>query len=139
MIRKHTEEDLEAIMNIWMEASSLAHPFLNPAFVEKVKSDMRTMYIPGSETWVYEIDGSIAGFISMIENEIGGLFVWPKQHSNGIGSKLVHYVSEFNEQLEVEVFEKNRIGRSFYDKMGFRTERHYMHEQSGERVLRLKK
>lgn len=137
MIRKHSEIDLEAIMYIWQESSTLAHPFLNSTFAEKVKSDMRNMYIPGSDTWVYEMDNQVAGFISMIGNEIGGLFVLPEYHSQGIGSALVSFVSDFNKELEVEVFKKNRIGRSFYDKIGFNLKNDYFHEQSGERVLRL--
>lgn len=139
MIRKHSENDLEAIMHIWQESSTLAHPFLNSDFFEKVKSDMRNMYIPGSDTWVFETDKRVVGFVSMIENEIGGLFVLPEYHSQGIGSALVSFVSDFNKELEVEVFKKNKIGRSFYDKIGFNLKKDYFHEQSGERVLRLMK
>ena len=84
MIRKHTPKDLDTIMSIWLQSSTLAHPFLDASFVDKVNHDMRTMYIPGSETWVYEEDETIVGFISMIGNEIGGLFVLPNHHSKGI-------------------------------------------------------
>ncbi len=139
MIRKHVENDLEQIMKIWDESSTLAHPFLNSAFVEKVKSDMRNIYIPDSETWVYENDLGVIGFISMIDDEIGGLFVLPQNQSSGIGTKLVNYVSQLHEKLEVEVFEKNQIGRSFYNKYGFEIIKEYMHEDSGEMLLRLLK
>ena len=94
MIRKHKEQDLEQIINIWYQSSTLAHPFLNSSYVEKVKSDMTNIYIPNSETWVYEIDNTIVGFISMLDNEIGGLFVLPKNHSKGIGTKLVDFIKK---------------------------------------------
>ncbi len=139
MIRKHVENDLEQIMNVWSESSVLAHPFLNSAFVEKVKTDMRKIYIPDSETWVYENELGIVGFISMIDEEIGGLFVLPQHHSTGIGTKLVNYVSDLYEKLEVEVFDKNEIGRAFYSKYGFSLIKAFTHEESGERVLRLRK
>ena len=119
MIRKHTEQDLEQIINVWDKSSSLAHPFLNSTFVEKVKSDMTNLYIPNSETWVYEIDNSIVGFISMLDNEIGGLFVLPDNHAKGIGTRLVDFIKKEHSNLEVEVFEKNHIGRAFYNKYGF--------------------
>lgn len=138
MIRKHKPQDLEQIMNIWHRASSLAHPFLNLKFVEKVEKDMRHIYIPDSETWVFEKDNAIIGFISMIENEIGGLFVLPKNHTNGIGTQLVDFVKKEHKELEVEVFEKNAIGRAFYDKYGFDLIKKYTHEESGNIVLRLK-
>ncbi len=139
MIRKHIENDLEQIMNVWIDSSNLAHPFLHSAFVEKVKTDMRKIYIPNSETWVYENDLRIVGFISMIGNEIGGLFVLPQNHASGIGTKLVNYVSEFHKELEVEVFEKNEIGRAFYNKYGFSLIKEFTHEESGEKILRLRK
>ena len=138
MIRKHKEKDLEQIINIWYKSSTLAHPFLSSSFVEKVKSDMTNIYIPNSETWVYEIDNSIVGFISMLDNEIGGLFVLPNNQSKGIGTKLVDFIKKVHSELEVEVFEKNFIGRAFYDKYGFEKIKKFYHKESENEVLRLK-
>ena len=99
---------------------------------------MTKFYIPDSETWVYEIDHSIVGFISMLDTEIGGLFVLPTNHSKGIGTKLVDFINKKHLELEVEVFEKNSIGRAFYDKYGFKKIKKYSHKESGHEVLRLK-
>ena len=137
MIRKHTDRDLEHIINIWYQSSSLAHPFLSTALMEKVKQDMTHLYIPNSETWVYEKEHEIQGFISMINNEIGGLFVLPKYHSKGIGTQLVNFVKTKHKTLEVEVFEQNKIGRAFYNKYGFKQITQYRHEESDRTVLRL--
>lgn len=138
MIRKHKEQDLEQIINVWYRSSTLAHPFLRSGFVEKVKSDMTNIYIPDSETWVYEIENSIVAFISMLDNEIGGLFVLPDNHSKGIGTELVDFIKKKHSVLEVEVFEKNLIGRAFYNKYGFERIEKYNHKESGNEVLRLK-
>ena len=138
MIRKHNKNDLEQIINVWYQSSTLAHPFLDSGFVEKVKSDMINIYIPDSDTWVYEVNKSIIGFISMLNNEIGGLFVLPKNHSNGIGTELVDFIKSKHSELEVEVFEKNIIGRAFYSKYGFEIIKKFNHEESGNIVLRLK-
>ncbi|RKR18749.1 putative acetyltransferase [Maribacter vaceletii] len=137
MIRKHNKEDLEQIMDVWNQSSSLAHPFLESSFQEEVRNDMKEIYIPGSDTWVYDEGNRILGFISMIGNEIGGLFVLPNNHSKGIGTKLVNYINNFHDHLEVEVFEKNIIGRSFYKKYGFKIISKFMHEPSNEKVVRL--
>ncbi len=139
MIRKHIEKDLEQILNVWYHSSTLAHPFLKFEFVEKVKSDMRNIYIPDSDTWVYEKDLEIVGFISMIGNEIGGLFVMPSILGKGIGTQLVNFVSENHKNLEVEVFEKNKIGRAFYDKHGFQLVKEFTHQESRENVLKMRK
>jgi putative acetyltransferase len=138
VIRKHIENDLEQIMKVWGVSSTLAHPFLKPEFVEMVEKAMRDIYIPNSETWVYEKDSDILGFVSMINNEIGGLFVLPQYHGEGIGTQLVNYLKEIYTILEVEVFEKNKIGRAFYKKYGFVLNKEYTHVESGENVLRLK-
>lgn len=137
MIRKHTAADLDRLMHIWKEASDLAHKFLGADFVEKVQKDMRDIYLPNSQTWVYEEDEEVIGFISMAGNEIGGLFVLPDEHARGVGTALVNYVGLLFEQLEVEVFEKNSIGRKFYDKYGFSPIKKYRHIPSQEMVWRL--
>jgi putative acetyltransferase len=138
MIRKHIPEDAPAILDIWYQASTLAHPFLDDAFVEFVKIAMRDMYIPDSETWVSEENNKILGFISMMDNEIGGLFVLPYNQGKGIGTQLVNFIKPFHNSLEVEVFDKNSIGRAFYDKYGFKQIHNYFHSESNQEVLRLK-
>jgi putative acetyltransferase len=138
MIRKREETDNDEIMNVWHEASSLAHPFLESDFVEKVKKDLRDIYIPNTETWVYEDNNTVIGFVSMLGNEIGGLFVLPNNHLKGIGTQLVNFVNELYGELEVEVFEKNAIGRAFYKKYGFVQIKRYYHTESNNDVLRLR-
>ncbi len=138
MIRKYKESDIENVIKIWYDASALAHPFLKAAFVEKVKRDMRELYLPNALTWVYEEDGEVIGFVSMLENEIGGLFVNPDEHARGIGTVLVNHVRLMHEHLEVEVFENNKIGRAFYNKYGFLSYKESIHEETRQMVLRMK-
>lgn len=138
MIRKYSEIEIPVLMSIWEQASTLAHPFLDTGFAQKVKKAMTEMYLPDSETWVYVESNEIIGFISMIGNEIGGLFVNPAYHSKGIGTSLVNHMKQFHDELEVEVFEKNEIGKPFYQKYGFKTIKEYIHEESKHKVLRMK-
>lgn len=138
MIRRREEKDNDQIMNVWHQASNLAHPFLSSDFVEKAKKDLREIYIPKTETWVYEDNNTVIGFISMLGNEIGGLFVLPDNHFKGIGTQLVNFIDELHDELEVEVFEKNVIGRSFYKKYGFEQIERYYHLESNNNVLRLR-
>lgn len=137
MIRERKEEDTNAIVEVWYSSFTLAHPFIEDAFKEKVKKDMRELYIPNADTWIFEEDDTLIGFISMLGNEIGGLFVNPEHFSKGVGSQLVDHVSEMHEELEVEVFEKNRIGRAFYDKYGFKQIKQYTHAETNCEMLRM--
>ena len=138
MIRKREEKHNNEIINVWYEASSLAHPFLEADFVEKAKKDLRDIYIPNTETWVYEDNNAVIGFISMLGNEIGGLFVLPNNHFKGIGTQLVNFIKESHSELDVKVFEKNAIGRAFYEKYGFVQIKKYYHTESKNEVLRLR-
>lgn len=137
MIRKYESKDVEVVMEIWRRASTQAHSFLNAEFVVKAEDDLRNIYLPATETWVYEIDGNVVGFISMVDNKIGGLFVLPQFQGKGIGSALVDFVATKFSELEVEVFERNLIGITFYDKYGFVPRKSYMHDESGEVVRKL--
>jgi len=137
MIRPFKNTDSEAILTIWYDAQSLAHPFLSKEFVDKVKVMMKDIFIPNSKTWVYEKEGEVIGFVSMMNNEIGGLFVNPNKQSKGIGAALVNYIKTMHDTIEVEVFEKNIIGNSFYNKYGFKRMKSYLHEETNEIVLRL--
>lgn len=53
MIREYTESDNEEIIDIWLRASEIAHPFLDSDFINKEKLKIREVYLPNTKTWVY--------------------------------------------------------------------------------------
>lgn len=139
MIRKYKETEIPRLLEIWEAAALIAHPFLSNEFHEMVKGAMKDLYLPNSDTWVFEESGEIIGFISMAKNEIGGLFVDPNKQSKGIGTLLVNHMNQFHDILEVEVFENNKIGKPFYEKNGFKMMKEYLMKETGQNVLRLRK
>jgi putative acetyltransferase len=62
---------------------------------------------------------AIVGFIGMVENHVGGLFVAPVAHRRGVGRLLLDHTSERLGELTVEVYEQNRSACSFYRSCGF--------------------
>lgn len=66
---------------------------------------------------MFEKEGLVLGFISMMGNEVGAIFVRPDHHGKGIGRELMDFVADFHDELEVEVFERNRVGRIFTTNM----------------------
>jgi putative acetyltransferase len=43
MIRKYTANETDALITIWENADSVAHPFLPKSVREKVREDMRNI------------------------------------------------------------------------------------------------
>jgi putative acetyltransferase len=137
MLRDYRVEDLDDLMATWAAASKIAHPFLSDEFQQKVGLDIANVYLPVTENWVWETDGRLVGFVSLFGNEIGGLFVDPSYQRQGIGKALVDHVANEREELEVEVFKDNAIGRAFYAKYGFVLKGESVHEESGFDLIRL--
>lgn len=137
MIRKYNKKDVDAVVSSWRLASELAHPFLTAEFFEQEADNVRNVYLVYAETWVVEAEGRVIGFIALIEDEVGGLFVDPKFHGQGHGRALVDKAVTEKGPLRVEVFKLNEIGRSFYDSYGFVGLDEYTHEASGQPTLRM--
>ena len=137
MIRVYDPIDTDTLVSIWEKANALAHPFLTDEFVCQVKEDMRNSYLPNAETWVLEEQGQPIGFIAMIGNEIGGLFLDPVHHGKGSGKAMVDHVADIKGPLRVEVFSENNVGRPFYERYGFLLEEEYLHEQSGQMTAKM--
>ena len=120
MIRKYKKSDTEEIVDVWYKSSSIAHPFLDSSFMEKEKTNIREIYLPNTKTWVFTNENSLDGSITMMDNEVAAIFVRPEKQGQGIGKNLMDLVSQIYDELEVEVFRDNKIGRSFYDNYGFK-------------------
>lgn len=119
IIRKFQFADTEDLITIWYNASVIAHFFIPKEMWELHKADLRSKYLPNAETWVAEENGEILGFISLLEDYIGGLFVTPTKQGMGIGTKLLEQAKQVKRQLNVGVYNKNKHARNFYKKNGF--------------------
>ena len=138
MIRTYQDCDLGELLEVWYQASLLAHPFLGDAFLSRERHNIQTLYLPMAETWVYVRAGRVVGFVALIGNEVGALFVDPALHSQGIGRALMDHACTLRPALEVDVFKANRRGCRFYDRYGFALMKEYRHAETGQRVLRLR-
>jgi len=135
VIRRFEPEDTDAVVEAWRRASALAHPFLDPEFVAEEERRTREVYLPNAETWVAEFDGRPVGFVALVDDEIGGLFLDPAFHGQGLGRALVDKAVELRGAVRVEVFSANVIGRRFYTAYGFVGDEEYLHEETGQMLL----
>lgn len=137
MIRDFETQDTETLVAIWRRASAVAHPFLPDVFIEKEAENLRSVYLKFARTWVIEVEGTVTGFASVVEDALAGLFLDPPLHGRGFGRALVDRAVAETGPLTVEVFERNAIGRRFYAAYGFVGSNVTVHEPTGQRVLHL--
>jgi putative acetyltransferase len=138
MIRSYRPTDLEDLLRVWAAASAVAHPFLSEELLESERRDIPDVHLPNAETWVWEAGGRVVGFIALIGNEVGAIFVDPKFHRSGIGRALMDRARALRGELEVEVFKANTLGRAFYASYGFELMREEIHGPTGLEILRLR-
>lgn len=138
MIRIFQQNDIESILEVWLAASIEAHDFMAPDYWESKLDDMRNIYLPASETYVYDSDGNLEGFISMYENNIAALFVRPAVQKQGIGSELIQFVKTRYKELSLCVYKSNERSISFYRKHGFQVVCEQIDEHTNHPEIKMK-
>lgn len=137
IVREYRAEDLDAVLAAWENATRLAHPFLTEEFLDQERYNIPNLYLPNAETWVIEQAGQVIGFIALLGNEVGAIFVQPEFHGTGAGKALMDQAHALRGDLEVEVFEANSIGRHFYQRYGFTPLSESIHEPTGNPLIRM--
>jgi|TARA_B110000438_G_C15656922_1_gene582086 putative acetyltransferase len=100
-------------------ANKIAHPFLSKSFVDQLRHDIPNLYLPTADTWVTDLDDKTVGFIAIIGNDVGTIFVEPALQGIVVARTLIDKAYSLHTTLEVEVFKENSIGRKFYSAYGF--------------------
>ena len=138
MIRPYADSDLEQLLDVWYRASLVAHPFLSEEFLANERNTIAEQWIPLADTTVHELDGRVAGFLSLIGDEVGAIFVDPEHQRRGIGRALMDTARAARPHLALSVFEANSIGRAFYAASGFEFVERRFSEETGQYELRLR-
>ena len=132
MIRSLENKDINKIMDIWLESTIKAHDFIEKEYWEKNYYTVKDLYIQISETFVYEDEEDIKGFISIINKEyIGALFVDVNYQGNGVGKALIDYASNKYINLSLAVYKQNNKSVEFYKNRGFEIIEEQINEDSG--------
>ncbi|WP_343346322.1 N-acetyltransferase [Terrisporobacter petrolearius] len=132
MIRNIENEDIDKIMDIWLKSTIKAHDFIDEEYWNKNYSTVKNVYIPMSDTFVYEDKENMKGFISIIDKEfIGALFVDPDFQGSGVGKKLINYTMNKYKKLNLAVYKDNKKSVDFYMNIGFKIVKEQKNEDSG--------
>ncbi|MCP3926953.1 MAG: GNAT family N-acetyltransferase [Desulfobacterales bacterium] len=118
-IRKLESNDINEVVELWYETSVQTHSFISADYWEKNKKDMATIYLPKSETYLAIENEKIIGFIAMAENYLAAVFVQINMQGSGIGKKLLKYIKDRRETIQLKVYKKNSRTVAFYKKQDF--------------------
>ncbi|PHM60236.1 N-acetyltransferase [Xenorhabdus ishibashii] len=119
MIRPFTKADMDTVLSIWLEASIKAHGFVGAEFWQSQVKNMRNIYIPTSEVYVYVQNSNIVGFYALHENNLAAVFVSPDKQGQGIGKALVDDAKNRRTELTLSVYRQNQASYEFYLSQGF--------------------
>ena len=70
MIREVQRSELPAILQLWLESTTWGHPFIKSSYWRDCIPLVRDAYLANAQNWVWEEDGKLLGFVSIME---GGL------------------------------------------------------------------
>ena len=138
MIRKFENLDLDAVMQIWLQANLDAHVFIPASFWRGHFEIVRDM-LPQAELYVHENEATrqIDGFIGLTENHIEGIFVVKSARSKGIGKALLDYVKPRRPRLTLGVYQKNERALAFYLREQFVVQSEGIDEDTNEAEIQM--
>lgn len=114
MIRRFEHNDLEQVMDIWLNENIKAHSFIAKEYWIKNYEFVKSI-LPEAKIYVYTESNQILGFIGVNDNYIEGIFVRAEFHNKGIGTALLNQIKQKYTQLILKVYKKNKNALAFYE------------------------
>ena len=132
-IRKANIEDINRVMDIWLQANLEAHNFVDPSYW-KDNFALVKQEIQSADVFVVEEKNKIVGFAGLKQDYLAGIFFDQKVRHQGLGTELLNYLKNRYPQLILDVYQKNRAAVNFYQKNGFKTiqEKEYQNQNLNE-------
>jgi GNAT superfamily N-acetyltransferase len=134
MIRRAVLDDAEGIARVQVRAWHHAYgDIVDPEQLAEHTVASRTLrwreLLPRGETTtlVAEVEGTIAGFATIVPGELRALYVDPPAQGAGAGSALLHAAEDAlrgagHDEAVLWVFEANAHARAFYERHGWAAE-----------------
>ena len=131
MIRLAERQDLDRIMEIWLEGNLQAHDFVDPDYWTGCFQEVREA-IAQADVWVWDENDRVEAFAGMVEHYLAGLFVSGAQRGKGIGGLLLEHIKEQRFPLTLHVYSRNAGAVQFYERHGFGTVSEYIDLETGQ-------
>ncbi|GAA1809101.1 hypothetical protein GCM10009795_062980 [Nocardioides hankookensis] len=127
MIRPARPDDMRAVADIWHRAWHTAHPGHVPEGLTAARTlEAFRSRTPSrvADTTVAEVDGEVAGFTMVADDEVEQVFVDPERHGSGIAAPLLaaaeqQVAAAGHDAAWLAVVVGNARARAFYEKHGW--------------------
>lgn len=121
VVRRAVESDAAAVAEVWLRSFLEALPSVRRAHTDdQVRSWFREVVVPGQETWVATVEGSVVGMMVLADADLDQLYLDPAWQGQGTGSRLVHLAKQRRPAgLALWTFQVNNSARRFYERHGF--------------------
>ncbi len=129
MIRESSSEDIDSIMQIWLESNNEAHFFVPEEYWKQNFDSVKEAVSEG--VTLFEEDGIVKGFIGIIDGYIAGIFVKKDSRSCKIGKRLLDEVKRRYDSLELDVYLENTQAIKFYEREDFKIVKKQVNEDTG--------
>lgn len=136
MIREYQKDDLDVILDLWLDTNRTVHDFIPSDYWENCYGMVKKM-LPESTVYVCEEEGTIRGFVGLTDNYVAGLFVDKTCRSKGVGKALLNYAKERNDTLFLYVYKENSRAVKFYLREGFSAFNERPDENTGHTQIRM--
>ncbi|HEY2191215.1 MAG TPA: acetyltransferase [Actinomycetospora sp.] len=117
-IRDADPGERDALVGLWRRAVEATHHFLGPAEIDELEPRTRTALARAAIRVAHGPEGPV-GFLAGSGGEVGGLFVDPEVHGQGVGTALLDDAAAHHPVLTLDVNEQNPAARDWYARRGF--------------------
>ena len=131
MVRKFKNEDLDKVLDIWLNVNINAHSFIDKNYYINNFNYVKEA-LPSANIFVYEENNEILGFIGLNDSYIEGIFVKENSQNKGIGVILINYIKNLYNNLTLKVYKKNIKAINFYKKQNFIVLKENLDEDTSE-------
>ena len=125
-------EYVDVIADIWLESTIAAHAFIPASYWQSKLDQMKSVWLPSSESWGIQQGGNVSGFYSLVDDRLAALFLRPSDQGKGFGTILIKHAKSQRIRLELTVYKKNTAAIHFYVKCGFHFQNSRIDEGTGE-------
>jgi len=128
------ENDMDQLMNLWLESNLDAHSFISENYWKGNFNDVKKA-LRLANIIVYKEKGNIIGFMGVVDAYIAGIFVNKSNRSKGIGYQLLETAKKKYSSLTLDVYVKNDRAVNFYLSNGFKKVSTKLDKENNEKEI----